>query len=385
MGERGKGDEKKADARLLIGASETDANIYYATRFFAPDPFVFIEAGGATYVVVSDLEIDRARAEARVDNVVSQSELMKKAEEGEKKERKLLDALDLFLKELGVSSIQVPGTLAVEHADGLRQRGYEVRVKSGPFFEERLIKSPEEVEEIARVLGLTESALDEAVRVLREAEVGSDGILTGPEGGPLTSEALRRLISHRLLDRECVAAHTIVAGGAQAVDPHERGSGPLRAGEPIIIDIFPRCLATGYHADITRTVIKGRPTDEQRAMYEAVLEAMEFAFGSIRDGAEGQAVHKGVLEIFEARGFKTAERDGRMQGFFHGTGHGLGLEIHEPPRISKSPETLKAGMVVTVEPGLYYSAHGGVRVEDLVVVEKEGCRNLTTYPKFFEI
>jgi Xaa-Pro aminopeptidase len=120
-------------------------------------------------------------------------------------------------------------------------------------------------------------------------------------------------------------------------------------------------------------------------MYEAVLEAMELAFGRIRDGADGQAIHQAVLDLFETKGFPTGEKDGRMQGFFHGTGHGLGLEIHEPPRISKSPDMLKAGMVVTVEPGLYYLGQGGVRVEDLVVVEVDGCRNLTTYPKFFEV
>jgi Xaa-Pro aminopeptidase len=377
--------EDKADARLLIGASETDANLYYATRFFAPDPFVYIEKDGTTYVVVSDLEIDRARSEARVDNVVSQSLWMKKAEEMGKKERKLLDALDLLFNELEVSSLQVPGSMAVEYADGLRQRGYEVRVKAGPFFKDRLIKSPEEIEEITRVLRMTEAALGEAVGVLKASKIASDGSLVSPAGEVITTEALRGMISHHLIDDECLAAHTIVAGGEQAVDPHERGSGPLRAGEPIIIDIFPRCQATGYYADISRTVIKGRPTDRQQAMYEAVLEAMELAFGHIRDGADGQAIHQGILEFFEAKGFTTAEQDGRMQGFFHGTGHGLGLEIHEPPRISKSPETLKAGMVVTVEPGLYYKDHGGVRVEDLIVVEKEGCRNLTAYPKFFEL
>lgn len=378
-------DPKATDARLIIGASETDANLFYATHFFAPDPFVYIEKDGTTYVMVSDLELDRARSEARVDQVVAQSEWMKKAEELGKEERRLLDALDLLLKELGVSSLLVPGSLAVEHADGLRQRGYEVQVKSAPFFEGRLVKSSEEVEEITRVLKLTEAALDEAISEIRDAKVANDGSLLGADGAPLTSEEVRRIVSRRLIDQECLAAHTIVAGGEQAIDPHEQGSGPLRAGEPIILDVFPRCQRTGYYADITRTVIKGQATDTHRSMYEAVLEAMELAFGRIRDGADGQAIHQAVLDLFEAKGFPTCEKDGRMQGFFHGTGHGLGLEIHEPPRISKSPDMLKAGMVVTVEPGLYYLGQGGVRVEDLVVVEADGCRNLTTYPKFFEV
>lgn len=376
---------KKTDARLIIGASETDADIYYATRLFAPDPFVYLERDGTTYVVVSELELDRARSEAQVDKVVSQSEWMKKAEEAGKKERRLLDALELFLKDLEVSSLLVPGSLPVEYADGLRERGFEVRLKKGSFFEERLVKSPDEIEEMTRILRLTEAALDEAIEAIRGSSVASDGALLSHQGGPLTSEELRRGISRRLLDDECLAAHTIVAGGGQAVDPHQRGSGPLRAGEPIIIDVFPRCQKTGYYADITRTVIKGKATEKQRAAYGAVLEAMELVFSRIRDGAEGQAIHQAVLEFFEARGFPTGEKDGRMQGFFHGTGHGLGLEIHEPPRISKAADKLKAGMVVTVEPGLYYAGLGGIRVEDLVVVEPDGCRNLTKSPKVFEV
>lgn len=385
MSQRQPHGEQETDARLLIGASETDANIYYATRFFAPDPFVYVEASGETYVMASDLELDRARAEARVDHVVAQSKWMKKAKASGIGEPKLLDALDMLLKELGVSSLLAPGTLAVEYADGLRERGYEVRVKAGPFFGGRLVKSAEEVEAITRVLRHTEEALDEAIRAVREATVSAEGTLLSPDGQPLTSETVKRIVGRFLLDHECIAAHTIVAGGEQAVDPHERGSGPLRAGEPIIIDIFPRCLTTGYYADITRTVVKGSASDALLSMYEAVLEAMELVFGRIRDGADGQAIHQAVLDLFEARAFATGEQDGRMQGFFHGTGHGLGLEIHEPPRIGKTHETLKAGMVVTVEPGLYYAGAGGVRVEDLVVVETGGCRNLTTYTKVLEV
>jgi Xaa-Pro aminopeptidase len=377
--------QQPAQARLIIGASETNADLYYATRFFAPDPFVYLKTADRSYVMVSDLELDRARCQARVDEVVAQSEWEKKAQRAGLKEPKLLDALELFLKELGVESIQVPGSLAVEYADGLRGRGFDLLVKTGPFFEERLVKTPEEVSEIARILGLAEAALDEAVRAIREARIGQGGVLLGPDGGPLTSEALKRIISRCLLENECVAAHTIVAGGEQAVDPHERGSGPLRAGEPIIIDLFPRCQKTGYWADITRTVIKGTASESQRAMFQAVLEAQEVAFDRIQDGAEGRAIHQAVLDHFDSLGFPTRERQGRMEGFFHGTGHGVGLEIHEPPRIGKVSCTLRTGMVVTVEPGLYYKGRGGMRLEDLVVVEEQGCRNLTAYPKFLEV
>ena len=187
------------------------------------------------------------------------------------------------------------------------------------------------------------------------------------------------------MERDCVAQHTIVAPGVQAVDPHNEGSGPLRANEPIVIDVFPQHASSRYFADLTRTVVKGRASDKVRRMFEAVKAGQEIACRMIKDGVDGSTVHKAILESFDTQGFKTGEQDGRMQGFFHGTGHGVGLEIHEPPRISPRPDTLKAGMVVTVEPGLYYLDAGGMRIEDMVVVTPDGCRILTQAPKVLEV
>ena len=183
----------------------------------------------------------------------------------------------------------------------------------------------------------------------------------------------------------CTANHTIVACGDQACDPHNEGSGPLSAGKPIIIDIFPHSNRTGYFADITRTVVKGTPTVEMRDLYNTVLEAQQRALSYIKAGVNGKEVHQQVTDLFEQKNYQTGEIDGRMQGFFHGTGHGVGLEIHEPPRIGKTDNTLIAGHIVTVEPGLYYPGKGAVRIEDLVVVTEDGCKNLTTYPKVFEV
>ncbi|MEE9220392.1 MAG: M24 family metallopeptidase, partial [candidate division NC10 bacterium] len=157
------------------------------------------------------------------------------------------------------------------------------------------------------------------------------------------------------------------------------------AHRPIVIDIFPRSSGTRYFADITRTVVKGRASLRVKQMYEAVLEAQAQAVALIRHEADGAAIHQEVTAVFERLGFHTAEADGRMQGFFHGTGHGLGLEIHEAPRIGKRGAVLRAGNVVTVEPGLYYSGEGGVRIEDVVVVTETGCRNLTQFQKVLEI
>jgi len=159
----------------------------------------------------------------------------------------------------------------------------------------------------------------------------------------------------------------------------------LYANQSIIMDIFPRDSQSRYFADLTRTVVRGKASPKLKKMFEAVKEGQQIAFKSIRDGTDGSMIHTAIQNRFEALGFKTGVQNGRMQGFFHGTGHGLGLEIHEPPRISLGKDILKTGQVVTVEPGLYYEDAGGIRLEDDVVVTKTGCFNLTRLPKILEL
>jgi Xaa-Pro aminopeptidase len=183
------------------------------------------------------------------------------------------------------------------------------------------------------------------------------------------------------MEHDCIAQHTIIACGEQGVDPHNEGSGPIRAHQGIIFDIFPRSSRSRYFADMTRTVVKGKASDELRRLYEVVLAAQLRGTELVRDGASGAAVHAEVARAMEARGYPTGVVDGRHQGFFHGTGHGVGLDIHELPRIGRVDHQLRAGNVVTVEPGLYYAGRGAVRIEDMVVVEADGCRNLTCFPK----
>jgi len=187
------------------------------------------------------------------------------------------------------------------------------------------------------------------------------------------------------MEGDCVAQHTIIAGGIQACDPHNEGAGPLRANEPIVMDVFPRNTTTRYFADMSRTVVKGRPTLEMKRLFDTVLAAQEEAIASVRDAADGQTIHSEVVRRFEQAGYKTGLLNGRMQGFFHGTGHGVGIDIHEMPRISKSGSRLQTGHVVTVEPGLYYPGIGAARIEDMVLVTDDGCRNLTNFPKVLAI
>ena len=369
---------------LLYASSEADADVLYATGFFCPDPFVFIRtATGRRIYAMSDLEIDRARATSNAHRVLPLSRYSERARTRLGKTPAPGDVIAEVLRELGIRSVVVPSGFSAGVAEGLRRRGVTVRVASGPLFPERLRKRPEEVASIRRAMSATEAGMQAAVDLLRRARIRGGWVVLG--GRRLTAEDVRRAANLEIFARGCVPAHTIVAPGRHGCDPHDVGSGPIRAGEPIIIDIFPRSEATGYFADITRTFVKGRAGERVRAMYDAVLAGQRGALRSIRHGARVSDIHGAILSLFEARGFKTGKIDGRMQGFFHGTGHGLGLEIHEPPRIAMTDAVLEADMVVTVEPGLYYVPIGGVRIEDTVLVTKTGIRNLTRFPKFLEI
>jgi Xaa-Pro aminopeptidase len=288
------------------------------------------------------------------------------------------------------SPVVVPPHFGVAYADELRARGFRVEPDGKLFAGLRRVKTEEEVSHIEEAQRAVEEACAHAVEILEEAEVSDDGTLFW-HGEPLTSEILRSEIDVELLRRGCTSDEgTIAAGGAQAADPHERGSGPLRAGETIILDIFPRDGESRYYADMTRTFVKGEPNEGLQEMYDAVLEAQETALSMIRAGVNGRDVHEKVSDILHDRGYKTGKHDQRpgeplTEGFFHGTGHGVGLEVHEAPRVSTADEELKVGDVVTVEPGLYEPGVGGVRIEDLVVVTEDGCRNLTRFPKEFRI
>ena len=373
----------RADARLIIAASETDANLFFATRFLAPDPFVFLWQADEKILLVSDLELDRARAQAAVDTVLPIRRYEDQAKASGVEAPTQVDALWELLQERQIKSVLVPGNFSIEYADRLRQRGPTLLVKPEPYFEERLVKSPAEVQAITAALRRTEAAMDAAIAAIREAEV-REGVLWW-RGKVLTAEAIKWLIARQLLDDGLIAQRTIVACGEDGCDPHNEGKGPLRSGCSIIIDIFPRDLETRYFADITRTVVKGRASDTSRRMYDAVAAGQMCALRLIRDGADGEAIHREVQQTLVGHGFQTGEVNGRMQGFFHGTGHGLGLEVHELPRVSKVKTTLRTGNVVTVEPGLYYPGVGGVRIEDVVVVTETGCQNLTMYPKQMEV
>ncbi|HEU4366344.1 MAG TPA: Xaa-Pro peptidase family protein [Candidatus Krumholzibacteria bacterium] len=375
---------EKAYTILLYASSESDADVLYATRFHCPDPFIFIRtAAGKRIYVMSDLEIGRARSQSNAHRVLPLSRYAARALERTGRTPGVSEVMAEVLRELRIRTVTVSGNAAAAIVEGLRTQGVRVHVARGPLFPERALKTPAEVAAIRRAMRATEAGLQAAIDLLRSATIRGGWVMSG--GRRLTAEALRRVLNAEVFARGCIPAHTIVAAGPRGCDPHDVGGGPIRAGQPIIIDVFPRSEGTGYFADITRTVVKGSASDMVRDIYQTVLDGQRMALRMIRHGVRSRDIHAAILDLFEARGFPTGEAKGRMQGFFHGTGHGLGLEIHEPPRIAMNDTVLKAGMVVTVEPGLYYHPVGGVRIEDTVLVTRTGIRNLTRLPKFLEI
>lgn len=373
-----------ADALLLVGDSERNADLYYATRFRAPGTFFFLWTSRAKIAVMSDLELDRAKAKAQVDQVLSHSAFVEQLRHQGQERPTTRQVLLAVLQELGLQHLQVPSEFPFELADQLRQAGIQLQVGPAPLFPQRQFKTPEELQAIRRSLHAAEQGMEAAIQILRQASVGDDQVLY-VEGQMLTAQRLRQQIHHRLLDEDCTAQRTIVACGEQGCDPHQEGSGPLRAGQTLILDIFPQSALSGYFGDITRTVVKGRAPESVRRLYETVQQGQALALDQIRARAEGGAIHQAVQDFFTAQGYPTGEKEGQLQGFFHSTGHGLGLEIHEAPRIGPHAPALQAGQVVTVEPGLYYRGLGAVRLEDVVLVCENGCELLTTYPKFLEV
>jgi Xaa-Pro aminopeptidase len=372
----------KSPTKLIVAASENDADMVYATRFFAPDPFIFLERNGKRTLVLSDLEIDRGRKTAQADEFLPFSKFEREVQGARRKAPSYEKVLAHFLRKRGVRSAIVPANFPLGFAQELAANKIRLQTTNGLFWPERESKTEEELRLMRRALSITEKGMARAMEVLRASKPGPGRKLKW-SGKTLTSEILRAEIDTAILRAGGLPANTIVAGGDQACDPHERGHGPLLANSLIILDIFPRDAASGYFGDMTRTVLRGRASEKQRELWETVRAGQALALKKMKPGADGLKLHNEIKKFFANRGYPTEVRKGRQVGFFHGTGHGLGLEIHEHPRFQKT--VFKKGQVLTVEPGLYYPGLGGVRLEDVVVLTDTGIRLLSRFEKHLEI
>ena len=372
----------KNQTRLIVADSERDADMLYATRMFVPDPFIFLEQNGKRTVVLSDLEIDRGRKQAQADEILPLSQFEREVQGKSPKAPPFEKILSHFLRKRGVRSAIVPASFPLGYAEELARNDIRLQTTNGLFWPEREAKTEDELRLMRRACSITEAGMSRAMEVLAACK-GRRNKRLDWFGQVLTSEILRAEIDSAVLRSGGLPANTIVAGGDQACDPHERGSGPLYADSLIIIDIFPRDAKSGYYGDMTRTVVRGRASDAQRRLWETVREGQALALKKMKPGVDGLKLHNEIKQLFTDRGFPTELRDGRQVGFFHGTGHGLGLEIHEFPRFQKT--VLKKGQVLTVEPGLYYPGLGGVRIEDVAALTDTGIRILSRFEKRLEI
>ncbi len=370
----------------LIDAPGTNADQRYVTGFGAVDPFTSLYVNGTVHLLVRGLDRGLAREDSFADTVAAPVDFSyrEKVEEHGAPEAQRLVAVE-FVRSRDVNRVAVPERFPLGRAEGLRAADIGVEVTTEDILGDiRAVKTDEEVAAIREAQRATERSMRRVQSLLSDATV-ADGVLQA-EGETLTSERLKEEIEVTLVRNGCALEETIVAGGEQAADPHHRGNGPLSPNEPIVVDIFPREKETKYHADMTRTFCVGEPSETARAWYDRTEAALETALDMLSPGVTGAAVHDAVCDVYEEAGIPTTRSDeGTDRGFVHGTGHGVGLEVHEAPSVNTVGEELEVGHVVTIEPGVYDPSVGGIRIEDLVVITEDGHENLTDYEKQFVV
>jgi Xaa-Pro aminopeptidase len=376
---------KKTRDILLYSDTDRSADALYFGGVDAPDPFVALSLKGRRIGIVSALEFGRVKKNSLFDEVLpleAWQDKARKAWPGTKPgPARVIAAL---AKERGAGIFTVPDDFPAGLYDQLRSLKVKLAIADGPLFPEREIKTPTEAAAIREGNRCSAAGIGAAEKLLRRSRIKNGRLFVN--GRALTSEILKVAIETACIEAGAVSSNTIAAGGDQACDPHDRGSGPLRANELIVVDVFPRVAATGFFGDMTRTFLRGRASDAQKALVAAVRAAQKKALSAVRAGVNGKDVHQVVCSVFAARGFETKHSSKGSVGFFHGTGHGLGLQIHELPRMGGTADYfLKKGSVVTVEPGLYYPGLGGCRIEDVVLVTSGAPKMLSSYPYIWEL
>jgi Xaa-Pro aminopeptidase len=373
---------------LLYAAPNTNADVLWFSRFHAGDPILAFTAKKKKIAAVSLLEVTRAKKESSLDEVLNMQDWLDKARKDNPKAG-AADVAVLLAAHYGISAFSVPPDFPVSLYKRITESGVKLEIANAPFFPRRVVKEPSELDCLRAANRAAAAGFKAVENVLAAAEVRKSNHALYLDGKPLTSERLRTAIEEATLRAGALnVTGLIAAGGDQAVDCHCSGSGPLFANQLIVTDIFPRVSATGYFGDMTRTYLTGTATPEQARLVKTVRAAQKLALTLIRPGVTGKSVHEAVQAFFVKEGYKTGlnQENGYQEGFFHGLGHGLGLDVHEDPSLSlRGDRILEPGMVVTVEPGLYYIGLGGCRIEDNVVVTKDGCELLSKHPYRWEI
>ncbi|MFX1533574.1 MAG: M24 family metallopeptidase [Promethearchaeota archaeon] len=389
-----------AEAVVITGDSTAgNPSLAYTCGCSIPRGGLFIKKVGVDpLLIVGDLDLGSAQ-KGIVKNIktysqYNYSQLIK--EHGMRVARILI--YDKALKELGIKKTIVLGGKveagrAIEITRGLEERDYEVLAEPELINRVRRTKSPHELELINQVAQKTENVVRKTLEMLRNCSISGDTLQHKQKD--LTVADVKAFIGRCLAEENLIASEdTIFAPGPDGADPHNHGT-PVRKIKtdiPIVFDIFPQDLQTGYCFDTTRTFVIGKVLPEIKKMYEDVLVSQQYALDNLKAGADGQIITRGVCEILEKRNHKTPlfymQHPGMSmkEGFIHGLGHGVGLTIGEPPYLNLLlGEILEEGDVVTVEPGVYYPGKWGIRIEDTVTIQKTGIRNFSTLEKVLEL
>lgn len=373
---------------LIYGSSTQCADLLYATKFSATDPFFYIETGKKKYIVVSSLEYERAQIECKNNVVVLDRDELLPDFQHKTPEKLLSKIIERFPCKTWILHKDFPYSLGSYTSNLLaKNRLLSIsKTEFGSFLIKRRRKNKYELGQIKKTLSLAEKAMLRAEMILRNSKVNNHSELIY-QGKKLTSEFIKSQINIEIIKGGGHTNGTIVASGKQTAIPHNTGTGVIKSNVPIIIDIFPRLEKTGYWGDITRTFVKGEAPEIVKKAYLAVKKARGFAKSKVAGGIIPDKIHKATISLLDRYGFKTGKKNGKYFGFFHGLGHGVGLEIHELPRLAPSVTTpLLPGDLFTIEPGVYYPEWGGIRLEDMVYLDsKSNPQFLTSYPDNLEL
>jgi Xaa-Pro aminopeptidase len=369
---------------LIYADTVRSPDLRHEVPIAIPDPFLYVERNGSREVVLTSFELDRVRElpDAPRAHALEEFGYDELIEQDLPHEDVLLGVVANACRELGIEQAFVPASFPVELADRLRADGIQVTVDRDVFARRRRVKNAVELEGIRRAQRAAEAGMDAARELLRRAE--ANGSVLKVDGEPLTSERIKQTIGAAFTAHGAVAEDFIVSHGPQAAVGHDMGSGPIAPGETVVIDLWPKDLASACYADMTRTYVVGDIPDEVVEFHRLCKEALDRSLAAIRDGVPGAEPFRLVCELFHEAGQPTqlSKKPGEVleDGFYHGLGHGVGLEVHEQPWLGRAPGEMVAGDVVTVEPGLYRHGFGGVRLEDIVLVTESGAENITEYP-----
>ena len=375
---------------LIVADTVRSPELRHEVPLAVPDPFLYAEVGGKRSVVVSSLEAGRIRelgsdVEVLTLEDVGMDDLLKRG-------------LDLYAvarelnliacRALGLEGAVTPAGFPLADADHLRANGIELSADQRFFDERRRVKTGHELAGIRRACRAVEAGIAVGVELLRGAS-RANGLLE-LDGEPLTCERIKLEVERAFGEHGAAAEEFIVSHGAQTAVGHDGGSGPIASDDVVLFDLFPRDRESACYSDFTRTFSLGAPSDELAEYHRLAKEALDLAVAAVRPGVKGSDIHRLVCDFFHEHGHKTQlhKEDGEalVDGYFHATGHGVGLEVHERPGVGRvESEPLVAGDVIALEPGLYRNGYGGVRLEDLVLVTEDGAEVLTDFPYDLEL